>query len=366
MQSLMNTVVEWTGANTWVGRVFIIIFLALTLDLIQRVILKRLEKKLQATDNPWDDALLHSVLRPLTLLIWVLGLSFAAGIAAHETNSAMVDVIAPLRSVGVIFSIAWFLYRLILNFEKNIIDIGLQDAASYDRSTPEAIGKLLRVSVMITSALVMLQTLGFSIAGVLAFGGVGGIAIGFAAKDLLANFFGGLFIYLDRPFSVGDWINSPDKDIEGTVESIGWRLTKIRSFDKRPIYVPNATFTSIAVVNPSRMSHRRIKETFGVRYDDVNKLDAIIKDVRNMLLQHPEIDTEQTLMVNLNGFAPSSLDFFIYTFTKTTVWTKYHDVKQDVLFKIHQIIDSHDAEMAFPTSTVHIPENIVIDNKASN
>ena len=103
-----------------------------------------------------------------------------------------------------------------------------------------------------------MQALGYSISGVLAFGGIGGIAVGFAAKDLLANFFGGLMIYLDRPFSVGDWIRSPDKNIEGTVEEIGWRLTRIRTFDKRPLYVPNSTFTQISVENPSRMLNRRI------------------------------------------------------------------------------------------------------------
>ena len=294
----------------------------------------------------------------LSLLIWVLGLSFAADIAASNSSSTIFNAVAPLRIVGTLSALAWFLIRLIANFQQNIVNAGLAQDSNYDRSTAEAIGKLLRISVLITAALMMLQTLGFSVSGVLAFGGVGGIAIGFAAKDLLANFFGGLMIYLDRPFSVGDWIYSPDREIEGTVENIGWRLTKIRSFDKRPIYVPNATFTNIAVVNPSRMSHRRINETIGVRYDDVNKLEAIIADVRDMLHHHPEIDTSQTLMVNFNSFAPSSLDFFIYTFTKTTAWAKYHDVKQDVLLKIHRIIEKHDAEVAFPTSTVHVPDGI--------
>ena len=180
------------------------------------------------------------------------------------------------------------------------------------------------------------------------------MAIGFAAKDLLSNFFGGLMLYLDRPFAVGDWIRSPDKNIEGTVENIGWRLTMIRTFNKRPLYVPNSTFASISVENPSRMTHRRIKETIGVRYDDGSKLEAIIEDVREMLRHHNEIDTRQTLMVNFNSFAPSSLDFFIYTFTKTTNWVKYHRVKQDVLFRIMQIIEQHGAEIAFPTSTLHL------------
>ena len=165
-------------------------------------------------------------------------------------------------------------------------------------------------------------------------------------------------IYLDRPFAVGEWIRSPDRNIEGTVEKIGWRLTCIRTFDKRPLYVPNATFANVAVENPSRMSHRRIYETVGIRYDDAGKMAIIVEEVKAMLTGHPDIDASQTLMVYFTSFAPSSLDFFIYAFTRTTVWAEYHRVKQDVLLKVVEIIDRHGAEIAFPTSTLHIPEGL--------
>ena len=224
----------------------------------------------------------------------------------------------------------------------------------FDRTTLDAIAKLLRVSVIITASLVMLQTLGFSVSGVLAFGGIGGIAVGFAAKDLLANFFGGLMIYLDRPFAVGNWVRSPDREIEGTVEDIGWRLTRIRTFNQRPLYIPNSVFTTIAVENPSRMLNRQIYETFGIRYSDAAKMGDIVTDVTEMLNEHPEIATDKVLIANFNQFAPSSLDFFIYCYTKTTAWVKYHAVKQDVLLKVFDIIDGHGAEIAFPTSTLHV------------
>jgi len=208
--------------------------------------------------------------------------------------------------------------------------------------------------VIIIAALVAMQVLGFSISGLLAFGGISGIAIGFAAKDLLANFFGGFMIYLDRPFVVGDWVRSPDLKLEGTVEKIGWRQTTIRTFDKRPLYVPNATFARLSVENPSRMSHRRIYETIGIRYEDIDKMEKILTETKTMLEQHPDIDNTQTIMVNFNKFAPSSLDFFVYTFTKTTDWVEYHKIKQDILLRISHIIRANDAEIAFPTSTVHI------------
>lgn len=353
-EKILNTLLTWTGLNTWVVQVFIVVFLALLASYFQRIVLKRLQRKLEHTQNPWDDALINALRRPLTLLIWIIGISIAADIIYRETETSLFGAIDPLRDVGIIATITWFLLRLTNNFQANVIRRQQQTDASYDRTTLEAMTKLLRASVIITAFLVALQTLGFSISGVLAFGGIGGIAVGFAAKDLLANFFGGLMLYLDRPFAIGDWIRSPDRDIEGTVECIGWRLTRIRSFDKRPIYVPNSVFANIAVINPQRMTHRRINETIGIRYVDIDHMERIVTAVRAMLEQHPAIDASQTLMVNFTAFGPSSLDFFIYAFTHTTVWTEYHVIKQDVLLKIAAIIAEHQAEIAFPTRTLHL------------
>ncbi len=346
------------GEWGWISQVFLVVLLAMVANFLLKRLLKRMRARLEQTRNLWDDALVRALERPLPWLVWVVGLAAAAQIVYLKTHSALFAFVEPVRDVAVIVLLAWFLIRFINEAEQNILTQRQREGRSVDRTTVDAVGKLLRVTVIITTTLVILQTLGYSISGVLAFGGIGGIAVGFAAKDLLANFFGGLMIYLDRPFAVGDWIYSPDREIEGTVEKIGWRLTTIRTFDKRPLYVPNATFTSIAVVNPSRMTHRRIYETIGIRYDDLDKMAAICADVEAMLRAHPDIDTTQTLMVHFNAFSESSVDFFVYTFTKTTVWTEYHRIKQDVLLKIHAIIAEHGAQEAFPTRTVHLPEGV--------
>ena len=337
--------------SLWILHIFIIVFVALLIDYIQKRVLTRLQNKLENTKTAWDDALIHAVRRPLSLFIWALGLSFALDVLNVSFSSV-------IREIGVISSVAWAAVRFIKFAEENILHQQKVKGKPIDRSTADAISQLLRVTVIITSFLVALQTLGFNISAILAFGGIGGIAIGFAAKDLLANFFGGLMIYLDRPFAIGDWIRSPDKEIEGTVEKIGWRLTVIRTFDKRPLYIPNSIFASIAVENPSRMTNRRIYETIGVRYDDATILPTIVNEVREMLVSHDEIDTSHTLMVNFNKFSESSLDFFVYTFTKTTDWQHYHHVKQDVLFKINEIITKHNAEMAYPTSTINLQNGV--------
>lgn len=343
-------------ADTWIIQIFIIVFFALCLDFIQKKILRRLQKQLEKTPNLWDDAFIHALIKPISIVILVFALSVSMDIANIENSFKVFEV-------GVIIAVSWTLIRLITFVEQNIVKHKNIKGTTIDKTTADAVSQLLRVSVIITSILVGLQSLGFNISAVLAFGGIGGIAIGFAAKDLLANFFGGLMIYLDRPFSVDDWIRSPDRDIEGTVEKIGWRLTLIRTFDKRPLYIPNSMFANISVENPSRMTHRRINETIGVRYEDSHVLPNIIEDIKEMLTNHPEIDNTQTLMVNFNQFASSSLDFFIYTFTKTTNWIKFHEVKQDVLFKITNIIEKHGAEMAFPTSTIYLENDALITEK---
>ncbi|MGB5472758.1 MAG: mechanosensitive ion channel family protein [Gammaproteobacteria bacterium] len=353
---LYQALADWTGDNIWIVQVFVVVFLVLLFSFLLRLLVSRLYRKLQSTATPWDDAVVGALQKPLTLLIWIVGIAFAADIVRVETRAAIFTAIPPLRDVGVITTIAWFLLRLTHNVQANVLERNKAREEPIDKTTVDALGKLVSASVIITALLVAMQTLGFSISGVLAFGGIGGIAIGFAAKDLLANFFGGLMIYLDRPFSVGDWIRSDDREIEGTVEHIGWRLTRIRTFDKRPIYVPNGIFSSIAVVNPSRMTRRRIHETIGIRYDDIDRLPAILGDIKQMLAKHDAIDETQTLMVNFNSFGPSSLDFFVYTFTHTTVWTEFHEIKQDVLFRISDIIQRHGAEIAYPTRTLHLPE----------
>ena len=175
------------------------------------------------------------------------------------------------------------------------------------------------------------------------------MAVGFAAKDMLANFFGGLMIYLDRPFRKGDWIRSPDRELEGTVENIGWRQTSIRNFRKNVIYIPNSVFMNIIVENPSRMTHRRIREVIGLRYKDLPKMINIVDEVKTMITNHNEIDHSQTTIVNFDSYNDSSIDFFIITYAKTTQWVKYHEIKQDVLMKIGKIIEKNNAEIAFPT-----------------
>jgi MscS family membrane protein len=329
----------------------LLIAVGVATHLLLDLVVRHMHRAASSTEYNWDDVVVNALARPVRVVLWVFVAYVALEIYPVDGVQAM---LVRAYDTAMVMMLAWFLHRLISGAELEMLceTRGSQD--SVDKATVHAVAKLLRVVLWLVAGLMILQSLGVSISGLLAFGGIGGIAVGFAAKDLLANFFGGLSIYLDRPFTAGDWIRSPDKSIEGTVEDIGWRLTRIRTFDQRPLYVPNATFLQISVENPSRMLNRRIYETIGLRYQDSSKMAAVVAQVREMLRQHPEIDLSRTLIVNFVSFGPSSLDFFVYTFTRTTDWVTYHAIKQDVMLKILEIIHANGADVAFPTQTLQL------------
>jgi MscS family membrane protein len=356
---LENWLQKLTGGDNTLAlvlQVFIVVLVVVVTNFFLRRTLGKLELSTSQNPTPWNYALVSAARKPLLLLAWILGISFAARIIQAETDNALFEIISPARTIGVIGCLSWFLSRFISNVQVGIMAQRHAQGKPIDSTTIDATGKLLRISVMITAALVGMQSLGISISGVLAFGGVGGIAVGFAAKDLLANFFGAMMVYLDRPFVVGEWIRSPDKEIEGTVEEIGWRLTRIRTFDSRLLYVPNAIFTQISVENASRMTNRRISENIGVRYCDIDKVALIVTDIQAMLKEHQEIDQRQTTIVNFLQFSSSALDIMVYTFTKTTQWIKYHAVKQDVMLQIAAIVAAHGAQIALPSRMLHMAD----------
>jgi len=361
----MNTfhqVIEIISNNYWLAELSIVIFMTWLIRRILAKTIKKLYRKFLKTENIWDDCFIKAAKAPIFFAIVSLGFTFCGEILYKEFELHMLSYASSIRNLIVIAAISWFSNNFVRKYQYYYIQEKLDFKKRVDRATVDTIATVILIAIYVISGLAFLQVLGFNISGLLALGGAGGIAIGFAAKDLLANFFGGLMIYFDRPFQVGDWIRSEDKEIEGDVVRIGWRQTQVLTFDKRPIYIPNSVFSTIVVQNPSRMTHRRIKEVFGVRYEDVAKLDKIIKDVKKYLEAHKELDETQTLIVNVNKFSESSVDFFIYTFTHTTKWIKFHEVKQEILLGVAEIIKKNKAEIAFPTSNI----NFTQDNPTNN
>ena len=361
MDKLDNLIQLLSGANA-TSYALSILLGAFVLSLLLRLVVARFKPRAERTELLWDNALANSIEAPLQLLIWVIALGTAISLVSYNGDTNGVNnVISPVRDVGVIVALAWFLIRFIKLAHQQYIE-GKLISGHIDRTAGDAIAKIARLIVFITAVLVAMQTLGFSIAGVLTFGGVGGVAVGFAAKDLLANFFGGMMIYLDRPFAVGDWVRSEDREIEGMVEDIGWRMTVIRKFDSRPIYVPNSIFSTIVVENPSRMTHRRLTEKLGVRHEDASVIEPIVSQTQAYLESHPDIDPEQTIRVNFETLTPSSLDIVINCFTRILDLDQFSAVKQQILLHILSIINDNGAQSSVPITTLNVKGNRPVIN----
>ena len=352
---LWTYLVQMFGGQVWLLMLTVILSATALIDVVQRKVLKIIHIHLIKKEKVWLDSFLSAARPPISFFIWVTGTVLALNTLILKIGiyTDLIPYINSFKSTILTLSVGWFVIRLVNRLERHLKNFAREDER-FDEVTVEALAKIIKLLAFVLTGLFFLNAFGVSLTGLLAFGGIGGIAVGFAAKDLLGNVLGGLMLYLDKPFTVGDWIRSPDKQIEGTVESIGWRMTTVRTFDKRPLYIPNGIFANISIENPSRMSNRRIYETIGIRYADIDKMRAITDEVKYMLRQHPEIDQDQTMIVNFNAFSASSVDFMVYTFTKTTVWVDFHEIKQDVLLRIYEIVDKHSAQIAFPTRTLHL------------
>ena len=311
--------------------------------------------KKTATD--FDDIILKSIQKPLTYLIILVSL-----ILIFEALNSLFQIFEFFNTSKVIYLlivilISWTLLRILNGYYSNksfLRNLKESDDPMVVEQTYEITIRIFKIIVIIITALTLMQEFGLSISGLLAFGGVGGLVIGLAAKDLLSNFFGGLMIFLDRPFKVGEFIKSPDRNIEGIVESIGWRLTVVRTFSKNVLYIPNSAFANIVVENATRMTNRRINQIIGLRYDDLDKIPKIVDDVRIYLESHNDIDQSNKPTVYFQSFSASSCDFFIRAFTNTKDWREFLKIKEQVLYKVSEIINNHNAAIAFPTMTIEM------------
>lgn len=327
-----------------------VLVIAFLFDVIQRNVLFRVHKRLERS-SLWLDAAVRALVSPLSGVIWILAIESIITLIDSHHPIFFLSILPSAKNIAIVIAFTWFFFRLVKNAEMDI-----RRFKKFDKTTANALGKIARLIILIICILAVMQNMGVKTSSILAIGGLGTLALGFAARDLLANFFGGLMIYWDRPFKVGEWIRSSEKEIEGYVEEIGWRLTKIRTLEKRVLYIPNATFSTLSVENPSRMSHRRIKETISLSYDDIHILPIIAREIRTMLENDPRIDTQLPIIVNLTTFGPYSLDIIVESFTGVTETQAFHQVKQDVLLQIATIIDRHDATLAFPTQMIYLSD----------
>ena len=256
----------------------VLLLLAVIAHFALGVILKQIKKHTGGTKTQIDDYLINSLSAPLKLLIWYGWIYFSL----HELKVEIQTLgkVVEYIDIAPIFILTWGILRLISSIESFM----LEKEGNVDKDSVRLFTRLIKIVFVFAIVLGVAQYFGYSVSSILTLGGVGGIVVGFAAKDMLANVFGGLMIQMDKPFSTGDWIRTTDKSIEGVVEKIGWRMTRLRTFNKNPIYVPNGIFATIPIETPSRMTNREISAVIGIRYEDIK--GKLLLDVADIIAEH--------------------------------------------------------------------------------
>jgi len=348
----------WNTPHNLSGMAFksvVICLLACALSLALMKVFSVIYARLTHKHEAWSCVFSKALYWPLVGLIWFFyGIFLIKEGMQFWEGGIQAWVLEEIFKGGILVLGVWFLLRL-LNFTCEHLLEDYEETESpkdllMDFASILAIKRVGSILVFILAALLLLGMLNIPLSGLLAFGGISGAMVAFSAKDMLGNFFGGLLIYLDRHFSVGDLIACPGQNIEGTVEHIGWRLTRLRSSDKQPVYVPNSIFTSSVLVNTSRRTHQRIFQIIGVRHEDAEKLPSIFKKIQNMLASHPQIDQSCPKWVNFvndRAFGTFAILFRVCAFSLTSDGEKFQKVQDDILLQCEKILREEAAEMAF-------------------
>lgn len=314
-----------------------------------KTILTALKSFASKTKTSLDEKLITAIEDPLRFIFIILGLYFAKQSLKLEVLDSFLDNLISSLGTLVLF---WALYRLIDEFSAVLNVFSSRFGQKLSRDIENFLIKTLRVIVIAFGVVTVLQVWGVNVSAFLASLGLGGLAFALAARDTVANLFGSLVLFTDRPFKVGDWVQT--KEVEGVVEDIGIRSTKIRTFAQALITVPNATIANAAITNWTRMGKRRIRMSLGLTYStSTAQMEAILEEIRTYLKNNEAIHQE-TIMIYFDEFGASSLNIFCYFFTKTTVWAQYLQVREQVNLELMRIVERHGASFAFPTQTLHL------------
>jgi len=296
---------------------------------------------------------MEAAAKPAGTFVIVLGVLSALHILNPPADIfPLLDLVDRIGRIIFIIIGIWCLWRMIDGLSAYFSERAKQTHSTLDDQLVPFISKTLKILLSITAVLMVAQNLGYSVSGLIASLGIGGIAIAMAAKDTLANVFGSIMILVDRPFIVGDWVKTAE--FEGVVEEIGFRSTRIRTFAKTLVNVPNSQLANMVIDNIDAMPKRRIKMRIGITYAATTaQMQLAIEGIEKILKEHPGVDQDFSL-VKFDEFADSSLSIFLYYFSKTTNWAEYLQVRQEVNMQMMELLEGLGLEFAFPSRTVYL------------
>jgi MscS family membrane protein len=354
-QRVWNEAVFDVGVGAILLGLLVLLVFVLARGLFSKLVIGSLRKLTERSKTEFDDDLLAAVERPAKFLFVVLGLYVAVAVAALPAD---VDLFMTrlVRSL-IAFTIFWTLYRVLQPL--SFLFTKAMDAFGHDGlgdSLTDFFVKLARFVVVCVGVVAVLEEWDFNVGAVLGGLGLVGMAVAFGAQNLIANLFAGVSIFLDRMFAKGDWIRA--SGVEGTVEEIGFRTTKIRRFDKALTTVPNAKLAGDAVVNFSRMTNRRIYWKIGIEYSaSEGQLREIVNGIRDYIQGNDDFETSParaTTLIHVDSFNDSSIDIMLYCFTATTNWGEWMRVKEDLAFHIKQLVEAAGTGFAFPSTSIYL------------
>ena len=321
--------------------------------LISKLIIKKLEIISKRTTNKLDDTFVQSLIGPARFLPIVLGFFIASYYMTFSTEGR--EVVDTINRTLITILIFWVIHQIIEPI--SYILSGLDKLL-----TRELIGwiiKSLKILIFILGLAAVLELWGIKIGPIIAGLGLFGVAVALGAQDLFKNLISGILVLVEKRFKVGDWIYVEDV-IEGTVESIGFRSTVVRRFDKSLATIPNFQFAEKAVINNSLITNRRINWIIGLEYRTTSKQLIDIKQQIENYIKNSELfsKSENTMLsVKIDQFAASSIDIKLICFTKTTKYLEWMKVKDLLALEIKNIVEKNNASFAFPSTSVYVEKN---------
>lgn len=320
--------------------------------LFTRFVVVRLVAWTKRTETPIDGQVVGALEGPIRFLPAVLGVFFAVEYLNPDgTLRTMGDNV--VRSM-IAFTLFWGLHNLVapLSFLFERLE------RLFSSAMVEWVQKAVRVAFMLIGAATILEIWGIQVAPIIAGLGLLGVAVALGAQDLFKNLISGILIIAEKRFNKGDWI-LVDGVVEGTVETIGFRSTTVRRFDRAPVHVPNARLSDNAVTNFSAMTHRRIYWHIGVEYrTSVDQLRRIRDEIEAFILNDPDFapPSEVSTFVRIDRFSDSSIDLILYCFTRTTAWLEWLKVKERLALHIKQVVEDAGTGFAFPSRSIYVEQ----------
>jgi MscS family membrane protein len=296
----------------------------------------------------YDDRIISALKAPIRFSFIIVALHFFFLLIFKET-----PFIKNVLNSLMLYTLFW----AILAIAEALREIVYKATAKFNDDLSKEMGgfilALIKVLISGIGLAAILQVWGVNVTALIASLGLGGLAFALAAKDTASNLFGSLALLLDRSIRIGEWVKVGG--VEGVVEDVGMRTTKIRSFGKALITVPNSIVANSPIENFSRRGIRRIKMHIGLTYStNSTQLLEIKTRIEQMLKSHEGISKKDSLMVYFDNFGDSSLDIFIYTFTNTANWAKYLETREDINVKIMQIVEECGSSFAFPSQSIYV------------